>query len=282
MKRGFLLIIYIVWALLLQAEEADSLRFALKAKTYSAGMGLYQLSDPYLSPIPYSGEGFRFLATERSIINPEKPQLSATHRSYAEFALPTHVYGFNNMWMLNANYVYAMQRHFRPRKNTLLLVGGSGELDLGAKFISRNVNNPFSLDLYARINASSEIQHRFYLKNRMFRLQYGAELPVAGVQFAPNASLSYHEISLTQNLGESLHFTSWHNSRVFYHYLNFDIPLYNDAIRLSFAQDYALLGLNQMVYKRNAILFSLGYVMQIYRFKTRKDKIPSNFINVYE
>ena len=58
------------------------------------------------------------------------------------------------MLFFNTNYMYGISYHMRPSDKLMILAGGSWAIDLGGKYLGRNVNNPFSLDLFTEINAT--------------------------------------------------------------------------------------------------------------------------------
>ena len=105
---------------------------------------------------------------------------------------------------------------------------------------------------------------------------------VLGCMFIPMQNVSYYELFVLNNTNDAFHFSSLHNKRAWFQYFNFDIPFNFNTLRLSLHHDYLKYSANEVVYRKNAITFSVGAVMHLYAFKGKKNKIPTSFIHSYE
>lgn len=281
MKR-ILTVLLIISALSLNAQNDGDQQYALTTSAFTVGLGSAKILDPYLSPFEYSGVQARIQNSARRFFNPENDKLSYTHKAFLDGGIAYHPSQNNSMMFFNTNYSYGVNYHFRPKDNLMLLAGGNWDINVGGKYLARNVNNPFSLDLYTNLNATAELQYLFKLWKQDFSLQYGAQSPFLGCMFVPMQGITYYELFVLNNLGTAFHFSSLHNRRAISHYLNLDIPLNFSTIRVSIQHDYLQYSANEMVFRKSGLNFAVGAVTDLYVFSGKKRKIPANFVRSYE
>ncbi|MHB9056287.1 MAG: DUF3316 domain-containing protein [Paludibacteraceae bacterium] len=281
MKKITLIIISLLY-ISVNAQEFTAEKYALTTSSTTVGLGIVNMLDPYLSPYNYSGLQLKVQNKTRRFLNPENDKLSYSNHLLFEVGMGSHPSGNNSMQFFNTNYMFGMNYHMRPADNLIFLAGGSWDIDLGGKYLGRNVNNPFSLDLYTDINATAEVQYTFNLWKHDFRVQYGAVSPLIGCMFVPMQNATYYDIFILNNTQNTLHFSSLYNKRAWFHYLNLDIPFKSSTLRISLQHDYLKYSANEIVFRKNNVTLSVGTVVHLYTFKGKKDKIPAEFINSYE
>lgn len=281
MKR-ILTVLLLISVLTSKAQNDDNQHFALTTSSFTVGVGAAKILDPYLSPFEYSGMQARIQHSSRRFFNPENDDLSFTHKAFLDGGIAYHPNRNNSMMFFNTNYSFGMNYHFRPANSLMLLTGGSWDINVGGKYLARNVNNPFSLDLHTNLNATAELQYLFKLWKHDFSLQYGAQSPVLGCMFVPMQGITYYELFVLNNLETAFHFSSLHNRRAWSHYLNLDIPLNFSTIRVSIQHDYLQYSANEMVFRKSGLNFAVGAVADLYVFSGKKRKIPANFVRSYE
>ena len=225
MKRKFHLIIFVFLCLAVTAQEFSDDKYALTTSSTTIGTGAVSVLDPYLSPFEYNGFHLRAQNDSRRFLNPNNDKLSYTSHLLFDVGMGSHPSGRNSMQFFNANYMFRLNYNLRPAEKLMFLLGGSADIDLGGKYLGRNINNPFSLDLYTNFNASAEIQYQFNLWKQDFRVQFGAVSPLLGVMFVPMQNATYYEMFVLNNTKNAFHFTSLHNKRAWFQHLNLDIHL---------------------------------------------------------
>ena len=272
MKKIILLFLLTFLFIVVHAQEFTKEKQALTTTSTTVGAGFVELLDPYLSPFEYNGFQVKIQNNSRRYFSAENDKLSYSNRLFLELGKGNHPSGRNSMLFFNTNYMFGVNYHMRPADNVMFLAGASWDIDLGGKYLGRNVNNPFSLDLFTDINATAEVQYRFDLWNRNMRIQYGAVSPLMGCMFIPMQNVSYYELFVLNNTNDAFHFSSLHNKRAWFQYFNFDIPFNFNTLRLSLHHDYLKYSANEVVYRKNAITFSVGAVMHLYAFKGKKNK----------
>lgn len=281
MKKIFPVILILLSVSIQAQQENDSL-YALTTSSNTVGAGFVRILDPYLSPFEYSGLQIRLQNKAQKFFNPANDKLSYTHKGFIDGGWAHHPSRNNSMMFFNTNYSFGVNYHIRPANNLMLLLGGSWDLGVGGKYLSRNVNNPFSLDLHTGLNATAELQHLFKLWRQDFRIRYGAQTPLLGCMFIPFQGITYYEMFMLNNWQPAFHFSSLHNRQAWTHFLDFDIPLNFSTIRINIQHDYLKYKANNMVFKKSGLNFAVGTVVDLYVFSGKKREIPTRFISSYE
>lgn len=281
MKKIFIVIL-ILLSVSIRAQQDEEQLFALTTASNTVGAGMVKIVDPYLSPFEYSGILVRFQSTAQKLFNPEDNTLSYTHKGHIDGGWAQHSNRNNSMMFFNFNYSFGVNHHLRPIDNLMLLLGGSWDLGVGGKYLARNVNNPFSLDLYTGLNATTEVQYLFNLWRQDFRIRYGARVPLFGCMFVPMQGITYYEMFMLKNWHSAIHFSSLHNRQAWSHFVDFDIPLSFSTLRINIQHDYLKYTANEMVFKKSGLNFAVGAVVDLYVFSGKKRKIPARFVSSYE
>ncbi len=280
--RFFIITLLLCFSFSISAQLENDQQYALTTSTFTLGAGPAQVLDPYISPFEYSGLQIRAHATARKFFTPDNNKLSYTHKGYFDLGTASHPSRNNSMQFFNVNYMFGVNYHFRPMENLMVLAGGGWDLDVGGKYLARNVNNPFSLDLFTNLNATAEIQYLFNLWKQDFSIQYGTQMPLLGCMFVPMQGITYYELFMLNNLSTAFHFSSLHNKVGWSHYLNLDIPTKISTFRISIMHDYLKYSANDLVFRKSGLTFSVGTVVDLYVFAGKKRGVPANFIRSYE
>ena len=268
------------------SQENESKNYNLVSNVTTVGLGSSNILDPYLSPFEYNGTHLEFLTENRRYASLSDTILSLNNRLSVILGQAKHPAGLNTMMFFNGNYDLGFYRHYRPLTNLNCMLGGSWDVDLGGKYIARNVNNPFSLDLYTDVNFAFSANYTFKLKvfnwfTQNFRVEYGAKTPLAGCMFVPPQGASYYEIFSLGNFNDSFHFTSIHNKRAISQYFNLDIPLKFTTLRVGIKNDLMQYKANDIVYHNYNYTVNVGCVVDLYVFNGTKNTTSKNFRRAY-
>lgn len=281
-KRYVIFILFVYSTSISYSQGNDSLRFVLTTSVSEVGVGRVKTTDPYLSPSEYKGTAIRVMNNSRRFLKNDNEKLSWTRKSYLEAGLLYHPTGSNSMMLFNTNFSYGLNFHFRPMHNLMLIAGGNCEIDFGAKYLGRNVNNPISVDAFSNLNLTAEAQYIFNILNQEFRAIYGAETPLVGYMFVPLQNVTYYELFRYNSTNNIFHFSSLHNKQAWSHYLNIDMPFDYHTIRLSAKHEQMNYKANNMLFKKSNIMVSIGSVVYFHSIKGKKYKMPQNFVQAYE
>lgn len=280
-KQSFIVLFLLIFTCQFSLAN-DSTKYALHTSATTVGIGFSSATDPYLSPFEYKGSKIRLQNNSRKFLKATENQISHSSQVFLDFGQGVHPSGRNSMLFFNTHFMCGGNYHFRPIDNLMILAGSSWDLAVGGKYMGRNVNNPFSLDLHTNINVTTEVQYNFNIKKLDLRMQLGAVSPVLGCMFVPVQGISYYELFMLNNAKNAFHFSSLHNKRAIYSYFNLDFLLKHHTWRLSIQNDYTKYMANDIVFKNHGLIFSIGTVVHLYTFKGKKDRIPTNFIHSYE
>ncbi|VBB48281.1 conserved exported hypothetical protein [uncultured Paludibacter sp.] len=280
----FLLSASFTVSLFSQTQETQTYNLVTNSNTF--GIGSSFILDPYLSPFEYSGWHVEYQNEHQQYISSKDTLFSIKNRFNFQLGEAKHPTRINSMLFFNGNYDLGFHYHWRPVYNLTFQFGGSWDMDLGGKYISRNVNNPFSLDLYSNLNASASTNYKFRVNffnwfSQNFRAEYGVRTPLLGVMFVPEQGVSYYELFSLNNLKDAFHFSSIHNRRAILQYLNLDIPVRFTTFRIGFVQDFLQYKANDIIFHKNNLSVQVGCVVDFYVFRGTKNKLPKNFRSTY-
>lgn len=282
MRKALFLFLWIFTVQTIGAQDLTEKKFPLTTSVKTVNVGNIRVLDPYLSPFEYSGFLVGYKEDNRRFLFSSDTTLSFTSRKILNVGSADHPNKNNSMLMFNGNYNLGLNYHIRPADKLMILIGGSWDIDLGGKYIGRNVNNPFSLDLYTNINVAAEIQYSFNIRRQHFRLLYGAQTPLIGCMFVPMQGASYYELFSLSNLTDAIHLSSLVNNRAVMQYFHLDLPLKYTTFRFGVQHDYMQYAANDMVFHKKGLSFSIGYLVDLYSFPGKKIKMPGNFISAYK
>jgi hypothetical protein len=277
--RGFFLLFLLVVFLEVTAQQSNEQKYALITNSGAMGVSLLSLTDPYLSPLTYTGLGVRYDGDSRRYVDPENENLSWTKRSNFALGMALNPANSSSMVFLGANAGWGMHYHFRPMKGLKLLAGGMCDIDFGMKQVSRNVNNPFNFDLSTNLNLSGVAMYDIPLRRRTLRLNGSIESPLLGCMFVPRSGASYYEIFDLWNLESTMHFSSLHNKRGLIETFTVDVPFNRSTWRFGFRISNLKYQANDIIFKRNEASLLIGIKYDVATFAGKKNRASVNFIS---
>lgn len=264
--------------LLLIAQNAE--KYHLAISDWQIGLNRAGLNDPYLSPLRYSGNGITaswnnkrfFLKSSERIIETSKISV------FYNFLLnPAHTAA---MYYAGGNANYGVHYRVKIAQNLSFLLGASSDIDLGFRYLARNSNNPFNMDLAANLNLSVAAHLKIPLLKRVFELDAIVRTPFVGAMFVPQQGSSYYEMgTFSGGLRNTVHLSHLGNKNGLHTILALDVPFRCLTIHISANADMLKFKANDAVYSRTAIGFGIGLKYSFITFAGRKNIAPENFIN---
>jgi hypothetical protein len=236
---------------------------------WMAGWGRISTYDEYLSILAYSGNVYS-LTNERFYSSRWLDgKLQHQHRIIGEFANTYSPAQNSEQYVLNLHYKFNLPYRWIKREGFSFSSGFNADISAGALYNSRNGNNPVSASVFTDVGYSFMAKYRW--KSLLFRWQ--ADVPVAGIAFAPHYGQSYYEISLAPE-GDLLLFTSLHNTRGLYSFITADFPLQNCSFRLGYSAMFRQTRYNDIVahnYSHN-ILFGMVFETSTVSYSQLKNR----------
>ncbi|MGC3977021.1 MAG: DUF3316 domain-containing protein [Paludibacteraceae bacterium] len=283
---AYITLFFLLLASGLTSQNVEDRPYNLVTNSNTLGIGYSNILDPYLSPFEYIGTTIGYKAQRRQYFSHRDTLFSVSNQFYVQIGEGEHPTRINSMLFLNGNYDLGFHYHWRSLPGLTLLLGGSWDVDLGGKYIARNVNNPFSLDIYSNINASLSVNYKFgidffhkYRQN--LRIEYGMKTPLVGCMFVPQQGVSYYELFSLNNLTDAFHLSSIHNRRAVSQSLNLDIPVSFTTFRIGVNNDLLQYKVNNIVYHNYNFTTHIGCLVHFYVFQGTKNKPPRNFKSAY-
>jgi len=273
-----LLLILIALLFFVPVFSQSEQKHTLRTSNTTFGLSTLELLDNYLSPMPYSGAGLRVATENARLINPSNENISIRNRTEFTLGALTNPAGTAGMLYLAVNYAWGMHYHFRlPVENLQILAGSFWDIDFGAKYLARNVNNPVNLDMAANLNLSAIVIYDIPTPRRVVRLRAAFETPIVGYMFVPEQNATYYQIFMLGAYGNFVHFSSMHNKLGLRQSYSVEIPLHNATLRFGISSNRQQHSANDLIFRRNDNTLFFGYTQVFSRF-TRRSPAPENFV----
>jgi len=267
---------------ILSAQNTVEQKYLLKTKTNTFGLSALSLSDPYLSPLTYTGNGIQFNHESQRFLSVTNTHVSIQSKFNVETGYLLNPAGTSSMTYMGTNYSWGMHYHFRPVHGLILLAGGSWDMNFGFKNVARNVNNPGNVDLSTNLNLSGVAVYDVPLRRRTLRLRLDVETPVIGWMYVPLAGASYYEMFMLGNLSGISHVSSIVNCRGINPKLTVDIPFKRSVWRFGMGYQVLQYSANDMVFSRKETSLIIGTTFDMASFGGRMKKAPAGFISSSE
>ena len=259
MKRVLLILILLFPILLLSAEVVEH-EDILKLK-YG---GVWQM-DPYLSPLRYTGQ-------EVGLGNEWwQPFSKYNHWSHVGALDLTGQLSYNDpktnrLFGVGLQAGWGAYHHWDWEKEGLqVILGPYIESELLARYLTTNVNKPYSMDLGVQSQVLAGLSWSFCGKKTSYRLRYLAHLNMIGVDFMPDYFASYYELSEGVLKGTVRCSGLW-NHQALRHELTLDLQFPHSTWRVGAEHLFLNYGTKDMQFNRNQINLIIGC---IFRYKIK-------------
>jgi hypothetical protein len=260
------------------AQSNSASDFLLTSVIVKPAIGVIQISDPYLSPLTYTGTSLSFESFTAKYLSARNRKLSEESRYFLSVGALSNMSNTASMETFQAEYAWGLRHHFRLWDNFEVLTGGNVNGLLGVKYLARNVNNPVNIDLALNLNASAVLNYSFRLWKKDFKLRYQFFSPVVGCMFVPPQGSSYYEMFSLGNTGNTLHFSSFHNRLGLSQSLMLIVPLPRATIFAGIDFQQLKYKANAQVYGYNSNLLSVGFIYRMLELHGTKKSLPNNFL----
>ena len=279
MKKLLLFVLVFFCNFLLYAQNGVEQKYLLTTETNTYGLSVLSLTDPYLSPLTYTGTGIQFGHESRRCWSETNTRLSIQSKLDFEVGLLLNPAQNSNMTYMAVAYSEGLHYKFNPTNGLTFMAGSSLDIGFGYKDVARNVNNPGNVDLATNLNLSGIAMYDIQLKRRTLRLQLSVETPLIGWMYVPLAGASYYEMFRLGNLSGISHFSSVFNRRGINPRLTVDIPFKRSVWRVGLGYQKLQYTANDMVFDRTETSLIIGTTFDRIHFGGRMRKAPKNFIS---
>lgn len=264
------------------AQDLNANKYLLTTKASTYGISISNFTDPYLSPVKYSGNGLNYFLESRRLLSAKNTNYSIQTKLKIAADVMLNPSGSSEMLYTGINYGWGMNYHFRFSHGLHVLAGGLCDLDFGFKDIPRNINNPVNLDLATNLNLTGLIMYNLTLCKRTLHLQAAFQTPFIGYMFVPDGGASYYEMFELGNLSNSFHFSSVFNKIGLNQSYSVDMPCKKNTWRLGINIHSLKYKANNLVFNQQEVSFSIGSTFDVIKFAGSKRSAPQNFINSNE
>jgi len=278
MKNHFILVLFLFVHFYIFSQNVGESLIPLTTKSNIYGPTILSISDPYLSPLVYTGLGLRWEGDSRKFISAKNDKISFYSKNSAMYGLTLNPEATSSMTYIGFNTSKGLQYHFRVFEDIQFLVGGHWDAEFAFKNVARNVNNPVSFDVATNLNLAALGRYDLLTESRTYRFQWAVQSPIIGCMFVPLVGASYYEMFSLGNLSDAVHLSSLHNKRAFRQLISVDVPYRKSVWRfgLSFySAKYA--AHNLQVFKQSETSLVLGTTFDMVKFAGQLNKAPKNF-----
>ncbi|MBR5725490.1 MAG: DUF3316 domain-containing protein [Muribaculaceae bacterium] len=199
---------------------------------FTVDAGFASVHDSYLTPITYDGWD---LALGYEAMRPTHNDWLWQLQVGGDYNNVENPARNNTLHKVMGNITFDMQRQWRgvfsPRLN--LAVGPMTQLRAGILYDAVNSNNPVSLRAHWNAGVTGMATFGTHVKRLPLTLRWQAQLPVAGVFFAPEYDESYYEIYLG-NRRNLAHLGWWGNRFDLTNYVGADLHLGKTTLRFGY------------------------------------------------
>lgn len=199
--------------------QTDTFRIHRTIK--SAGISVLQIHDDYLSQLNYSGLGVRYEDAHTHLF-------ANNLQAWNWYSRSEYVGGLlvNDAFTASMQYVRTNQslgiNRVENNEFINLFAGLNVEYEAGFKYLSRNINNPISVDMNADLNLHLELSYSYSLFGKELGFSVIAESPLLGAMFVPEYLDPYFN---SFDFGQVVLFSSLHNKSAYSLKINNEIKL---------------------------------------------------------
>lgn len=262
-----------------EAQTNNKEVFSLTNVHHYVGPSVVELADPYLSILNYTGYGMRLEYTDVRYFNPHNPVLSSYSRIAGLAALTVNPQSTASVTYIGGNVAWGMLYEYRDFSNFVLLAGANVDFDFAYKMNSRNVNNPFNMDLATDLNAMLGVRYIYPTRKRTLKFSASIEFPLVGCMFVPYPGLSYYEMYSSKAYGEAIHFSSLHNKQGMKQQISIDVPFKYSSWSFGARMHQLTYQVGELPYSFNEFSLFVGITYDLIRFSGRKVAVPESFIS---
>lgn len=242
-------------------------RVVVKCSSY--GITYMNNLDTYLSGYNHTGQGLYY--SNEKFRDARTGSYRWKYQTLLTANIGTTTLHDNTQLSGMINYNWSGFHPFKINNRLQLLAGAQIQLAGGALYIPTNGNNLVSVKLRSALAASGAAIYHIPSKRGDYILRCQADIPLAGVMFAPEFGQSYYEIFGLQDYSRTVAFSHPFNSPSIRSTFSIDIPVAwrkrNATIRLSYTADIFQSDINEIRTHLYNHAFTVGVVKTIYKIK---------------
>lgn len=130
--------------------------------------------------------------------------------------------------------------------------------DVMGKFLSKNTNKPFSLDLGMDAQLMAGLEYQFQYKKTAYRVRYLGRINAIGIMWQPDYWQSYFEAYEGAGLQESIRFSYVGNRQFIHQEISMDMQFLRSTWRIGLQHEYLRYGTHDLPFRRQEISLVVG------------------------
>ncbi len=227
--------------------------------SYRLEIGGMNARSTYLSPLKYSGTSVGASGEWRKSFQKNPENLVMTFSGAVNFEDMINTPGSARMLGADAEFNWGMAYRTRLPKDFQITAGGVVDINGGALYLTRNGNNPVSVNAWAGIDLTASASWHFTLGKLPILVSENVKLPTLGAFFCPGYGETYYEIYLGNHKGLA-HCGWWGNHFSISNFLCLTLDFGRTAMELGYRYDYRSSSANNLVTRTSRNSFVIGVI----------------------
>lgn len=278
MKNIFWVFILLLFSNKLISQTNSESKYLLINAADRIGFSYLELTDPYLSPLTYTGLGLNYEHNSAEFFSIDNNRLSKEGRLSGLTGLVLNPQYSASMLYVAAKYSWGIYSHLSILRQIQLKIGGNVEADFGYKNLARNVNNPVNVDLALNLNLAAKASYAIPTRRETIMLYYELESPIMGGMFVPLGGASYFEMFQLGSLANSIHFSSLYNKIGLTSQFSVAYPFKHSTWQIGIKSSKLKYQANELLFKRDLYSFNIGVKYDLNIFTGKLNAAPKNFV----
>lgn len=279
MQKTIILCYCIISILNVLAQDNKKTDFLLTNNSKNLELGSISISDPYLSPLTYNGAVLRISSDDKRLLSSKYNRITTQIKSNYGMGMLYNPTQTSALLYFESNYQLGAYYNYRPNNCLQIMAGSVADIAIGSKYMPRNINNPYNIDLSTNLNISGIAFYNIPFKKRILKLELSLQSPLIGCMFVPEYGSSYYEMFSLGNLNNCFHLSSIHNKRALKSDLLIHIPFNRFNFHMGLGVNLLKYSANSMVFKQNEYNILIGTSVDLIKFAGSKKSVPSNFLS---
>lgn len=279
MKNIFCVVFLWIFSNGLFSQTSSESKYLLINAADRIGFSYLDLTDPYLSPLTYTGLGVNYEHYSAQFFTLNNNKLSKEGRLSGLAGLALNPQYSASMLYAAAKYSWGIYSHLSILQQIQLKIGGNVEADFGYKNLARNINNPVNVDMAVNLNLAAKASYAIPTRGQTIMLYYELETPIIGGMFVPLGGASYFEMFQLGSLSNSIHFSSLHNKLGLTNQFSVAYPFKHCTWQIGIKTSKLKYQANEMLFKRDIYSINIGVKYDLGIFTGRSNVAPKNFIS---
>ncbi len=275
---AFFVFLWTVFSLLAKGQSVPDPTFRLTDRKGWISVGHHHNYDDYLSSVLYKGTVLAAGVEQTKLYSASWPYMAKYEGARFSVSSDQNPAKNANMAQGELECFYGAHFVYPVSDNLKLNIGAYSQLDLGARSLLKNSNNPLNVVANTDFWISLRGLYRLSLWGRDFVFIEHFSTPVFGVMFSPKYTELYYDIHYVDDYSGNFVLTTYGLRNQFRNDFSISLPVGRCTFSLGYVLERAVCNVNKLESRMLSSSFQIGFRKKLYSFKG-KQSIPAMFIS---